>query len=34
MSITFPLTTLFDVARIGDQSFALTSRQELSRMAS
>lgn len=34
MSISFPLTTLFDVARISDQSFSLTSRQELSRMAS
>jgi hypothetical protein len=34
MSISFPLTTLFDVAQIADQSFQLQSRQELSRMAS
>lgn len=34
MSISFPLTTLFDVAQIADQSFQLQSRQELSRLAS
>lgn len=34
MSLTFPLTTLFDIAQIGDQTFQLQSRQELSRMAS
>lgn len=33
MAISFPLTTLFDVAQIADQSFQLTSRQEIGRTA-
>jgi hypothetical protein len=34
MSLSFPLTTLFDVAQIADQAFQLQSRQEMSRLAS
>lgn len=34
MSLSFPLTTLFDVAKIADQAFQLQSRQEMSRLAS